>query len=304
MGIMTPPINNDDAMLFIDNQRIFHYYKSRLCSLALSQFIWDWGDIETTDRLFFEKKLLFEGKACLIKPEGSDMWLSLGYDSDGTLDVYGYPTKIRGVGYNSANIEGTDWMVLYDNATKQSLMEGIDLYARLLWEQHMTYRSNLKHQNIPYMVTGTKNQELSFRDFFMKKFAFQPYFLFKRKEDVEAFKVEKTDVPYLGKEMLECLKVIWSEAISQLGICPSGSIDKKERLITDEVAFDKEEYIIARNTRELMRKEFCVKFNKKFGTNISVHMATIDTSLPMDMAMEELDRQSNQDTNAEPGEEV
>lgn len=294
--------NMDDNMLFIENQRIYQYYKNRLISLALSQFIWDFGDITTCDRLFFEKKLLFEGKACMLKPAGSDMWLSLGYVSDGTLDVYGYPTKIRGVGYNSANIEPSEWLILYDNATKQSLMEGIDLYARLLWEQHMTYRSNLKHQNIPYIVASTKNQELSFKNFFAKMFAFQPYFLMKRREDIEALKVEKTDVPYLGKEMFECLKVIWSEAVSMLGICPSGGIDKKERLITDEVAFDKEEYIVARNTRELMRKEFCNKFNKMFGTNISVHMASIDTTLPMDMAQEELNRYSNQDTDAEPEE--
>ena len=294
--------NFDDAMLFIDNQRIYHYYKNRLISMALSQFIWDFGDIKTCDRLFLEKKLLFEGKGCLIKPEGTDMWLSLGYVSDGTLDVYGYPTKIRGVGYNSANIEGTDWMILYDNATKQSLMEGIDLYARLLWEQHMTYRSNLKHQNIPYLVTGTKNQELSFKNFFAKMFAFQPYFLMKRKEDVEALTVQKTDVPYIGKDLLECLRAIWQEAISMLGIAPSGSIDKKERLISDEVAFDKEEFIIARNTRELMRKEFCQKFNDRFGTNLSVHMATIDTTLPMDMVQAELSRDSNQDTDLEPEE--
>lgn len=301
MGIIAGN-NFDDAMLFIDNQRIYQYYRRKYCSLALSQFIWDFGDIESCDRLFLEKKLLLEGKACILRPEGSDEWLSLGYVSNGPLDVYGYPTNIKGVGYNSANIEASEWLVLYDNPLKTSIMEDIDLYSRLLWEQHMTYRSNLKHQNIPYLVTGTKNQELSYKNFFAKMFAFQPYFLMKRKEDVDALKVEKTDVPYLGKELLECLKVLWAEGISKMGICPSGSIDKKERMITDEVAFDKEEYIVARNTRELMRKEFCVKFNKKFGTNISVHMASIDTSLPMDMAQEELDRTSNQDTDAEPEE--
>ena len=125
----------------------------------------------------------------------------------------------------------------------------------------------------------------------------------KRKEDLESISVFKTDVPYNGKELLECLKVIWAEAITMLGIAPSDGIDKKERLITDEVAFDKEEYIIARNARELTRKEFCQKFNKKFNKHISVHMAQIDTSLPMDMAQEELANDSNQDTNAEKGEE-
>lgn len=295
-------MNFQDAELFIDDQRIYHYYRNRLISMALSQFIWDFGDIKTCDRRFFESKLLFEGKAALLQPKGSDIWLSLGYVSDGTLDVYGYPTKIRGVGYNSANIETDNWLMLYDNVTKQSLMEGIDLYARLLWEQHMTYRANLKHQNKPYIVGCTKNQELSFRNFFARLVGFQPYFFVKRKEDLEAVSVFKTDVPYEGKELLECLKIIWAEALEMLGIAPSDNIDKKERVTVPEVEFNKQEFIIARNARELTRKEFCNKFNDIFDQNISVHMATIDTSLPMDMAMKELDSQSNQDTNAEAGE--
>lgn len=281
-------MNYQETELFIDNQRIFHYYRNRLISMALSQFIWDFDDMDTCDRLFFEKKLLFNGKAALLQPIGSDEWLSLGYVNNGTLDVYGYPTSILGVGYNSANIETDNWMMLYDNATKQSLMEGIDLYARLLWEQHMMYRANLKFQNKPYIVSGTKNQELSFKNFFTRLVGFQPYFMVKRKEDIDAIDVFKTDVPYNGKDLLECLKVIWAEAISMLGIAPAGGIDKKERLITDEVQFDREEFVIARNSRELTRKEFCDKFNKKFGKNISVHMASIDPQLPIDEAIKEL----------------
>lgn len=291
-----------DDIMFIDDQRIYHYYRNRLISMALSQFIWDFGDIETCDRLFLEKKLLFEGKAAFMKPYGTDFWLSLGYVSDGTLDIYGYPTAIRGVGYNSANVVPSDWMVLYDNVTKQSLMEGIDLYARLLWECHMTFRSNLKHQNSPYIVTGTKNQELTFKNFFNRLFGFQPYFLMKRPDDVKNMTVLKTDVPFMGKELLESLKIVWAEAITMLGIAPSNTIEKKERMITDEVQFNREEYIIARNARELTRKEFCKKFNKKYGTNISVYMATIDTAVPTDMVDYEISRYSNQDTNAETGE--
>lgn len=281
-------MNYQETELFIDNQRIFHYYRNRLISMALSQFIWDFDDMDTCDRLFFEKKLLFTGRAAILQPKDSDEWLSLGYVNNGTLDVYGYPTNILGVGYNSANIETDNWMMLYDNVTKQSLMEGIDLYARLLWEQHMMYRANLKHQNKPYIVSGTKNQELSFKNFFTRLVGFQPYFMVKRKEDIDAISVFKTDVPYNGKDLLECLKVLWAEAISMLGICPTGSIDKKERLISDEIEFDKEEHLIARNAREITRKEFCEKFNKKFGKNISCTMASLDTNLPIDMAIKEL----------------
>lgn len=285
-------MNFQDAEIFIDNQRIYNYYKTRLVNMALSQFVWENLD-ESMDRLYFEKKLLFEGKACMIRPDMSDEWLSLGYVTNGDLNVYGYPTDITGVGYNSSNIKGKDFMVLYDNPTRQSIMEGIDLYSRLLAECHQVYRANLRQQVTPYIVTGTKNQELTFKNLFARVFSFYPYILLKKKEDKESIDVLNLNVKNETESFLRCLKTTWAEAISMLGICPAGGIEKKERLITDEVAFDKEEYIVARNSRELMRKEFCDKFNKKYNKNIGVHMASVDLDVPMDMAAMELDLASN-----------
>lgn len=295
--------NFEDTLLLIDNQRIYQYYKGRLINLALAQFIWE-GLPETCDRLYFEKQLLFTGKAAMLKPIGLDEWLSLGYVSEGDLNVYGYPTKIKGVGFNNANIPTEEWEFLYDNMTKQSLLEGIDLYSRLLAEIHATFRSNVQKQNTPYIVTGSKYQELSFKNIFLKIFSHAPYLMLKKPEDLQAIQVLKTDVPFYGKELLETLKVTWTEAISMLGIAPAGgALDKKERLITDEVQMAREENIIARNARELNRKEFCKKM-AKHGLTLSVHMATmLDTDLPMDMAQEELDRAYKGDTDAEEGEE-
>lgn len=277
-----------DTEIFIDNQRIYQYYKCRLINMALSQFVWE-NLPDTCDRLFFEKKLLFEGKACMIRPDGTDEWLSLGYVSNGGLNIYGYPTEVLGVGYNTANVKGKDFMILYDNMTKQSLLEGIDLYARLLWECHMTFRANLKQQNTPYIVTGTKNQELTFRNIFLQVFSFAPYILLKRKEDKESIDVLNLNIQNNTESFLRDLKTIWAEALSMLGICPAGGIEKKERMITDEVEFNREEYVIARNARELNRKEFCNKMNKKYGLKLGVHMASVDLDMPLDMAAEELD---------------
>lgn len=295
--------NFEDTLILIDNQRIYQYYKGRLINLALAQFIWE-GLPDTCDRLYFEKQLLFTGKAAMLKPVGLDEWLSLGYVSEGDLNVYGYPTKIKGVGFNNANIPTEEWEFLYDNMTKQSLLEGIDLYSRLLAEIHATFRCNVQKQNTPYVVTGTKYQELSFKNIFLKIFSHAPYLMLKKPEDLQAIQVLKTDVPFYGKELLETLKVTWTEAISMLGIAPAGgALDKKERLITDEVQMAREENIIARNARELNRKEFCKKM-AKHGLTLSVHMATmLDTDLPMDMAQEELDRAYKGDTDAEEGEE-
>lgn len=269
-------MNYQDTELFIANQEIYNYYRERLINVALSQFEWN-GLPDTCDRLYFEKRLLFDGKAAMLQPIGSDEWLSLGYVNNGSLNVYGYPTSILGVGFNASNIETDTWEFLYDNMTKQSLLPKIDLYARLLWEVHCTFRSNLKHQNVPYIVKGTKNQELSFRNLFNRIFGFQPYILMKRKEDIDNIDVLQLGVDYRGNEILDSLKVIWAEALSMLGI--TAETTKKERMISGEIVLDRQEDLISLNSRMLNRVEFCNKMNKKHGLDLSVNLSSEDYEL-------------------------
>ena len=283
-------MNYQDTDLFIANQEIYNYYRERLINVALSQFEWH-GLPETCDRLYFEKRLLFDGKACMLKPIGSQEWLSLGYVTNGSLNVYGYPTDILGVGFNATNIQPEVWEFLYDNMTKQSLLPKIDLYARLLWEVHNTFRSNLKHMNTPYIVTGTKNQELSFKNLFNRISGFQPYILMKRPEDVNAIQVLQTGVDYQGNELLDSLKVVWAEALAMLGI--TAETTKKERLIGDEITLNRQEDIISLNSRLLNRVEFCNKMNKKYGLELSVNISSEDfdlTSNEGDYAMQMLNK--------------
>lgn len=283
-------MNYQDTDLFIANQEIYNYYRERLINVALSQFEWH-GLPDTCDRLYFEKRLLFDGKACMLKPIGSEEWLSLGYVTNGSLNVYGYPTDILGVGFNATNIQPEVWEFLYDNMTKQSLLPKIDLYARLLWEVHNTFRSNLKHMNTPYIVTGTKNQELSFKNLFNRLFGFQPYILMKRPEDVNAIQVLQTGVDYQGNELLDSLKVVWAEALAMLGI--TAETTKKERLIGDEVTLNRQEDIISLNSRLLNRVEFCNKMNQKYGLELSVNISSEDfdlTSNEGDYAMQMLNK--------------
>lgn len=269
-------MNYQDTELFIANQEIYNYYRERLINVALSQFEWN-GLPDTCDRLYFEKRLLFDGKAAMLQPIGSDEWLSLGYVNNGSLNVYGYPTSILGVGFNASNIETDTWEFLYDNMTKQSLLPKIDLYARLLWEVHCTFRSNLKHQNVPYIVKTTKNQENSFRNFFNRIFGFQPYILMKRKEDIDSIDVLQLGVDYKGNEILDSLKVIWAEALSMLGI--TAETTKKERMISGEIVLDRQEDLISLNSRMLNRVEFCNKMNKKHGLDLSVNLSSEDYEL-------------------------
>ena len=270
-------MRNSEKSLVINNVEIYNYYRERLINLALSQFEWH-GLPETCNRLFMEKSLLFNGKACFIKPEGTDFWLSTDWILKGPLDVYGWPTNIRGVGFGQYNyIEGDEWEVFYDNMTLTSLLPKIDMYAKLLWECHNTYRSNLQQQITPYVVLTSKNESLSVKNMFNRIFGFQPVVEVKNTFDPSTIQTIDTRVDFKGKELLENLKVLWAEALSMLGI--TGETSKKERLISDEIVLNRQEDVISLNSRLSNRIEICNKMNNKYGWNLSVNLVDADTKI-------------------------
>lgn len=284
-------MRREDKNLVINNSEIYRYYRERLINLALAQFEWH-GLPETCDRLYFEKSLLYNGKAAMGKVTGTDIWLGLDYIYKGNLDVYGYPTDIRLVPANGQRglIEVDEWQFLFDNMTWASLMPKIDLYAKLLWEVHNTYRSNLQQQITPYLIATTRNESLSIKNIFNRIFGFQPVIELKNTFDPDAIKTIDTRVDFKGTELLENLKVVWAEALSMLGI--TAETTKKERLLNDEITIDRQEDIISLNSRLLNRVDFCNKMNKKYGFNLSVNLSSNDMALnpyPGDMAIQTLD---------------
>jgi hypothetical protein len=266
-------MRREDKVLVIENSQIYRYYRERLINIALAQFEWH-GLPDTCDRLYFEKSLLFNGKACMCKPTGTDFWLSLDYIYKGRLDVYGYPTDIRGVGFGSHNLIETDeWEILFDNMTFASLMPMIDLYAKLLWEIHNTYRSNLQQQITPYIVATNRNKELSFKNFFNRLKGYQPVITVSDASNLEEeIKTIDLNVDFKGTDILNNLKVIWAEALSMLGI--TAETTKKERLLNDEITLDRQEDMISLNSRLLNRVEFCNKMNAKHGLDLSVNLSS------------------------------
>lgn len=284
-------MRRQDKLLVIENSEIYLYYKERLINLALAQFEWH-GLPETCDRRYFEWSLLFNGKAAMYLPKGLEelgTWLSTDYLNLGDFDIYGYPTHIVGTGYNARQIETDVWEILYDNMTKTTLLPKIDLYARLLWECHNVFRSNLNQQITPYLVATTKNKSLTFKNFFNQLLGFQPVIEVKNTENIEdVVKTFNLGTQFRGVEMLQALKTLWAEALSMLGI--SAKTTKKERYIEDEITINRQEDLISLNARLLNRVDFCNKMNRKYGLNLSVNISSQDLSfVPYgDMAMQEL----------------
>ena len=78
-----------------------------------------------------------------------------------------------------------------------------------------------------------------------------------------------TNAPYVADKLYQLKTQIWNEALTYLGIS-NLNIQKKERMITDEVQRNQGGTIASRYSRLEARREAVDKINRMFGTDISV----------------------------------
>ena len=285
----------EDIGLFIDNQKIYNFYYDRICQVALSQF--QYGNLPSTcDRWFFEWKAMRDGQAALCVPDGSRELMSLGFvpylDEEQTsagqmlYNAYGYPTGIKGIGWadgdviNGQALHGAgyqvtthDFIVMYDNMGRMSMMGYIELYARLLWECHMIIRSNQKFQNIPYIVKASKDSKLSVDNFFQDLWNFKPVIelnnMGKKAEnikDANSMDIDALDlrVDYKVIDMWKALKITWAEAMSMLGITTQFT-KKSQYENSDQLEMDKMGDDLSLCNRLMRRVELCNRANERWG---------------------------------------
>ena len=115
------------------------------------------------------------------------------------------------------------------------------------------------------MLVVNDTQRLTMKNLYSQYDGNEP-FIFGDKDSLSAdtLKAIKTDAPYIADKLMEYKKEIWNEALTFLGI-NNLSLEKKERLITDEASSNNE--VINMNLQSYLvpRKEACKLFNEKFG---------------------------------------
>lgn len=271
--------NSTDIMRHIANRNIYGFYRDRLRSIALAQFEWR-GLPATMNRRYLETQLLSTGSALVAQPRGIDEWVNGHWlHKGGRFNMYGEPTDVWLHDYNGRQIEVDDFYIIYDNESRSPLMHYIDLYAALLWETHQTFRSNLRHQRTPYVVMADKNEELSVKALFADLDQFSPVVRLTDSKSgkplSERVNALRTEVHYIGNDLLDTRTALWKDAINMLGI--ASETTKRERLIRDEMVANRAEDQVTLNSRLMSRLEFCNRINDEHGLNITVNLSSQPT---------------------------
>lgn len=260
--------NFEDSL--VQNSYTYQQYYQRLTELSISMF--DWKNLpDTVDPRYLELELFAQG--CVVYFDEPDIGnLCLNCVVQGKFDVYGYPIKRRAYSrYNEFNKELTkdDSVIIWNNYLHTNSALDVMAFARRLYNLDRIIDVNANAQKTPILVQGNEKQRLTLLNVYKEYNGNSPVIFGDKNLDLNSLKVLQTGAPYVADKIYQLKTQIWNEALTYLGIS-NINVQKKERLITDEVTRNQGGTIASRYSRLESRREAARKINQMFGTDIQV----------------------------------
>lgn len=270
----------------VDNNLTFRQYLDRLTELSISMF--EWRNLPpTVDARYLELQLFETG--CMVYFDDDVIGnLCLNCLYNGQFDVYGNPTSRRAYSkYNQyqKELNQDDSVVIWNNYLHTNSIMQVRQYALRLYNLDRIIDVNANAQKTPVLVQATEKQRLTMLNLYKEYDGNAPFIFGDRDIDFQGLKAISTDAPYICDKIYQLKTQIWNEALTYLGIS-NINIQKKERLITDEVTRNQGGTIASRYSRLESRREAVKKINEMFGTNIEVNyredFQEVDNDIPDD----------------------
>ena len=261
----------------IMNVDTYTYWYARLVEIAIAGFEWKNLPSEIDPR-FLEMILCFDGKALFYFDDDLGEYVALQFFNSSTLDIYREPFKRTAfspaVNFRYKALDESESVIIWNNGLHLPEILPLRLYARRIAECERTIDVNIKGQKTPKIIRSTNEERLTLENLF-KKYDGNIPFIFGSKNlaDMQDITVLDTTVPYIADKVQILKRQLFAEALTYFGI-ENANTEKKERLVSDEVASNFGGVEIARRTRLNARKLACRKINERFGLNIDVEFAS------------------------------
>lgn len=251
------------------NDRTYLQYYNRLTAMAISMF--EWVNLpDSIDPRFLELTLFSDGYAVFFQDEVMGE-LALPAMIGGKWDVYRIPTERRAYATNGyqKRLTEKDSVLIYNNDLHTNSMLDVEMYARRLYELERTIDVNIRGQKTPVAILCSPEQRLTMKNLYMQYDGNEPFIFGSKDLDLSQVKSIDTNTPYVADKIQSLKMQIWNEALACLGIS-SMNVDKKERMLADEVSANMGGIEIQKYTRLNARKQACEKINEMFGLDIDV----------------------------------
>lgn len=249
------------------NNGTYRQYYNRLVELAISMF--EWKNLpDTVDPRFLELTLFADGQAVFFKDEELG-YLALQNAMNGDFDVYRIPINRRAFAVNGyqRKLTNKDSVIVYNNYLHTNSQLDADMFARRLYNLDRAIDVNANAQKTPVLIKCSQEERLTLLNVYKQWDGNEPLIMGDKGLNTNAMAVLKTDAPYVCDKLYQLKTQIWNEALTYMGIS-NINVQKKERLITDEVTRNQGGTIASRYSRLNARRDACKKINAMFGLEI------------------------------------
>lgn len=253
----------------LNNNWTYIQYYNRLMEIAMSMF--EWKNLpDTVDPRFLEMTLLSDGMAVYFNDDIMGN-LALQVMIGGQLNVYRIPTYRRAYATNGYQmpLDETNSVIIFNNFLHTNALLDLEMFSKRLYNIDRAIDVNVNAQKTPILIKCAETQRLSMLNLYEKYEGNEPVIFGDKELNTDSLQVLKTDAPYMADKLFQLKSDIWNEALTYLGIS-NLQVNKRERLITDEVSRSQGGTIASRYSRLEMRRQACDEINRMFGTNISV----------------------------------
>ena len=283
--------NAVDVATQSNSEADFIYY-TYLQMLSLNMFKYK-GLPESIDTFYLEYVLQTRGYIGFYEDDNLGLIcteITLG----GQLNHYGLPTEYHTVSPSpliKKTLTNQECVVMKNSPLYVGTYPYLNFFAKKLALTSRTMDQNLNMQWTPYIITGERRMLNQFKEF-MKKIMQGVSTIFAskgfRSEDIN---VLQTNAPFIADDLHGMKQAILRECMTMLGV-ENANMDKKERLVSDEVnANNVETYSKCALWLEELQ-EGCRKANDMFGIEMAV-----DWRVPPDYKQEVSDNESDNDSS-------
>ena len=256
------------------NDITFSDYYYRLMLMAKSMFKWE-GLPNGIDEKWIEKYLFSEGSCMFYKDKTKGFMVTKCTHEE--VNYYDEPIKLRPYGTNLVSseslINGEECVLIRNNDDCIPTSLTIKLYAMRLAEIERTIDVNINMQKTPFIIKCSNGQKISLKQVILQRNDNELVIYGDKNLDTDNIDVLKTDAPIVFDKLQIQKKQIWNEVMTFLGV-NNANMDKRERLVDDEVQANNEQIELCANVMLKSRERACELINELFNTNISVKLRT------------------------------
>ena len=254
------------------NNATYEQYFNRLMELSISMF--EWKNLPSTcDVRYLELALFINGSAVFFQDDVLEDYVALDVICSGRLDVYGNPVLRRAYSrYNNYQklLKGNNSVIIWNNYTRTNSILDVEMFAKRLYNLDRIIDVNANAQKTPILIKCDETQRLTMLNVYKEYDGNSPVIFGDKALNSNGLEVLSTGAPYVADKLYTLKTQIWNEALTYLGIS-NINVQKKERLITDEVTRNQGGTIASRYSRLESRREAARKINEMFGLNIEVN---------------------------------